>query len=241
MRPRLTGRLVRGTGFSVCLLGAALFSARPLAQAPDSCAIAGAISASRLPLPGVVVTLIDGEGRVVDSTSSAPDGTYALKLPTHPATWTLRASLVAFAPVAREIKIESGSCAQRLDIPMTLASRAATATAPAGGTVPSRTPLAARGGGRGETQAPAGRGQQFQSLELLADQSAAARDDEAAASADSAAQVLLPPGFSPDTSAESVAAIGSTQAAAGFFGPNGPGDFTERFGGGFGDATGDGQ
>src|SRR4051794_9606548 len=215
MRSRLTGRLVRGTGFSLCLLGAALFTARPLAQATDSCAIAGAISASRFPLPGVVVTLIDGEGRVVDSTSSAPDGTYALKLPTHPATWTLRASLVAFAPVAREIKIESGSCAQRLDIPMTLASRAATATAPAGGTVPSRTPLAARGvGGRGQTQAPAGRGQQFQSLELLADQSAAARDDEAAASADSAAQVLLPPGFSPDTSAESVAAIGSTQAVA---------------------------
>ena len=40
---------------------------------------------------------------------------------------------------------------------------------------------------------------------------------------DSAAQVLLPPGFSPDTSAESVTSIGSSQANAGFFGPNGPG------------------
>ena len=52
--------------------------------------------------------------------------------------------------------------------------------------------------------------------------------------------VLLPPGFSIDTSAESVTSIGNTQATAGFFGPNGPGDFADRFGNGFGDATGQG-
>ena len=48
------------------------------------------------------------------------------------------------------------------------------------------------------------------------------------------AAVLLPPGFSSDTSAESVTAVGSSQASAGFFGPNGPGDFAERFGNGIG-------
>ena len=96
-----------------------------------------------------------------------------------------------------------------------------------------------QGGGRGQAAAAGGRGQapaqQFQSLELLADQAGLARTDDNGGNAnDSAAQLLLPAGFSPDTSTESVTSIGSSQANAGFFGPNGPGDFADRFGNGLG-------
>src|SRR5206468_12347030 len=77
---------------------------------------------------------------------------------------------------------------------------------------------------------------QFQSLELLADQASPAQPEEGVSADDTAAQVLLRPGFSPETSAESVTAIGAEQATAGFFGSNGPGDFKDKFGNGF-DAT----
>src|SRR5204862_1468061 len=57
---------------------------------------------------------------------------------------------------------------------------------------------------------------------------------------DIAMQLQLPPGFSTDTSADSVTAVGTaSQANDFFFGPNGPGDFAGRFGGdGFGNGDG---
>ena len=60
------------------------------------------------------------------------------------------------------------------------------------------------------------------------------QDDDSGNAIESAGQLLLPAGFSPDTSAESVTSIGSSQASAGFFGPNGPGGFGDRFGNAFG-------
>jgi len=93
--------------------------------------------------------------------------------------------------------------------------------------------------GAGAGTAGRGQAQPFQSLELLADQAELARQDDGSGSAsESAGQLVLPAGFSPDTSAESVTSIGSSQASAGFFGPNGPGDFGDRFGNAF--AGGDG-
>ena len=206
----------------------------PRAQAPSGCAIHGSVSASRQPLPGVVVTLRDGEGRTLDASSSGADGSFVLNVPSS-GSFTLNASLVAFAPMAREIAIDPTSCGQRVDLTMTLASRAAPA-APAAEREASRQPLAARGvGGRGQAAAAAGR-QPFQSLALVADPSGARADPEAATAT---AEALLPPGFSIEASADSVTAFGNTQATAGFFGPNGPGDFAERFGfgNGFGDAA----
>jgi hypothetical protein len=211
----------------------------PRAQSSPACAVAGTITSSRLPLPGVVVTLVDADGRTLDASSSSPDGTYALKLPSASSAFTLNAVLVAFAPLSRAVKVDPGVCGQHVDLVMTLASRTQQALQPSAPAAGPRAPLAARGvGGRGPAAAPGGRPQQFQSLELLADQAGLARSDDGNGNTtDATAQVLLPPGFSLETSAESVTSIGSTQAAAGFFGPNGPGDFADRFGNGFGDAT----
>jgi hypothetical protein len=237
-----------------CPLAAALFPAFPRAQSSPACTVGGVIVSGRTPLPGVVVSIAGADAHAVDATASGTDGIYVLKAP-GPGRYTLKAEFAAFAPISRDLVLDAASCSQRADLTMTLASRApqtAAAPAPAPGvpdasttpTAPavSATPTARAGGGRGAAgrgaggrgQA-AGRGQQFQSLELLADDAGLARSDDGAGDAsDAASQVQLPPGFSPDTSAESVTAFGTSQASQGFFGPNGPGDFADRFGGGFG-------
>ena len=125
---------------------AALHPVIPRAQAPSGCTVHGSVSASRQPLPGVVVTLRDGEGHTLDASSSGADGSFVVNAPSS-GSFTLNASLVAFAPIAREIAIDPTSCAQRVDLTMTLASRAEQA-APAAGREASRQPLAARGAGR---------------------------------------------------------------------------------------------
>jgi len=200
--------------------------------------VAGVITAARQPLPGVVVTLVNAEGHTLDASSSAPDGTYALKLASTSGSVRLKAELVGFAQISRELRIDPEACGQRSDLSMTLASRTPTTDQPAA-TSAARSPLAATGvAGRGQAAAPGGRPQQFRNLELVADQAGLARSDDGSGAATEAdAQVLLPPGFSVNTSAESVTAIGNTQATAGFFGPNGPGEFADRFGNGFGDAA----
>ncbi len=60
----------------------------------------------------------------------------------------------------------------------------------------------------------------------MADDSALARGDDTGG--DAALQSMLPPGFSPDTSSESVTSIGTVASGDQFFGPGG---FGERFGG----------
>ena len=221
---------------ALCLLVAALDPIVPAAQSVAGCSIGGTITSTRTPLPGVVVTVLDPDSRPVDVGASTVDGAYALKIPA-PGRYVLKAELVAFAPIVRELNIDQASCQQRVDLTMTLASRApvvAPTPAPAARTTGGRGP-----GGRGQGPAASGRGaapgQQFQSLELLADQAGLARtDDNNGNPNDSAAQLLLPAGFSPDTSTESVTSIGSSQANAGLFGPNGPADFADRFGNGLG-------
>ena len=235
---------------AACLLVAALYPALPQAQAPSGCVVGGTISSGRTLLPGVVVSIFNGENHALDVSASAADGTYALKIP-DAGRYTLKAEFAAFAPLSRELTIDPVSCPQRVDLAMTLASRAPQSTA-GDASAAQRAPIATTNvGGRGQAAAPAGgrqgqawRGQggrqqaapqSFQSLALQADIAGLARSDEAAGGADeSASQVLVPPGFSPDTSAESITAVGTSQPNQGFFGPNGPGEFADRFGGGFG-------
>jgi hypothetical protein len=236
---------------AVGLLVAALHPIAPLAQSAASCSIGGTITSTRTPLPGVVISAFDADGRSVDVSASGVDGVYALRIP-GAGRYTLKAEFVAFAPIARDVIVDQANCQQRADLTMTLASRApqaplpstAAAAAPTG-VAPNATPgqtatgrQSGRGqaGGRGQGAGAGGRGQaqQFQSLELLADQAALGRQDDGSGNAnESAGQLLLPAGFSPDASAESVTSIGSSQASAGFFGPNGPGDFGDRFGNAF--------
>jgi len=220
---------------AVCLLVAALHPIVPLAQSVAGCSVGGTIASTRTPLPGVVISVLDADSHAVDVSASGVDGAYALKIP-GPGRYTLKAEFVAFAPLVRDLTVDEASCQQRVDLTMTLASRAPVVAAPAAGApaapaasgAPGATPTpapAARanggrgagGGGRGQA---GGRGQQFQSLALLADDSAAPASDANGVD-EAAAQVLLPPGFSPDTSAESVTAIGTAQPNDVFFGPNG--------------------
>ena len=174
----------------------------------------------------------------------------------------MQTELVAFATASKELTIDQATCRQRVDMSMTLASRAPAAVAgiaapardrseqPVTGTPPGNVLRRAgsqnpgRGSAQG-TQGRGGRGQQapaFQALDLVADQNGGNRADEG--TADSTAQALLPPGFSPDTSAESVTSLGSSQATAdAFLGPGGFADRLNAFGDGFGGpgAPGDGQ
>ena len=229
----------------LALVAALLSPALPLAQAPAGCTVAGAIVANRIPLPGVVVSLVGPDQRVVETSSTGTDGAYVLKVPAF-GTYTLKAELTAFAPAAREVTIDPQSCSARVDLAMTLASRAPSPAVPAQSAQappPERgsSPGGGRAGGRGSAGAGRGGGraaQPFQSLELFADQNGLARGDENGAGAPESAQLVLPPGFSPETSAESVTASGTAQQNDVFFGPNGPGEFAQRFGFPGGDGAG---
>ena len=104
---------------------------------------------------------------------------------------------------------------------MTLASRAAAVPA-AARPVPSTTPTRQAAVPSDRTQGsrpqgarlPGGRGAgQFQSLRVLTDQNGASNEEQQPDAAD-ASRLLLPPGFSPDASTESVTSIGSAQASA---------------------------
>jgi len=180
---------------AACLIAAAVCPAFPRAQSPADCSVGGTIAAGGTPLPGVVVSITGADGQTIDVTSTAPDGSYVLRFRSASAgRATLKAELVAFAPIVRELNPDS--CPQLVDLAMTLASRAprTASAAPAA----AATPLASRAvGGRGRGAAPA---QQFQSLELVADQAGLARPDAGdsnggANGSDTATQLLLPPGF----------------------------------------------
>ncbi len=231
------------------VVAAALYPIAPLAQTATTCSIAGTITSTRTPLPGVVVSAIDADGRAVDISSSNVEGAYALRVP-GPGRYTLKAEFVAFAPLLRELTVDQASCQQRADLAMTLASHAPqTSTAPAGSAPPSPRQNGAPGqaagpvdgrerqGGVGRGVPASARGRAFQSLDLVADEAGLARADTEGTN-DPAAMVLLPPGFSSDTSVESVTSIGSARANDGFFGPNGLSDVGGRFANGFGNDGG---
>src|SRR5262249_50949602 len=146
------------------LVAAVLYPALPRAQAPAMCTVSGTVTSGRAPLPGVVVSIAGADDKPLDISSSGLDGSYALKIPAPPdgaTTVTLKPDLVAFAPVARRLTIGADSCSQRVDVAMTLASRAQAAadsasTAPNGSTPVAALPARAsgprgqgRGGGRG--------------------------------------------------------------------------------------------
>ena len=234
----VTGR----SAIRLALVAAALSPALPFAQTGSTCVVGGAITANRIPLPGVVVTLVGSDQHVVDVSSTGADGTYVLKVPVF-GGYTVKAELTAFATVTHAVTIDQASCSSRVDLTMMLASRApasaATPTPANAQAAPADSSAgAATGAGRGATPGGgrAGRGgqargaQQFQSLQLNADENGLARADDTGAGDADGVQVVLPPGFSPEVSTESVTASGTAQQNDVFFGPNGPGDFAQRFG-----------
>jgi hypothetical protein len=224
---------IRPFALAACLAVAAASSSLRAEDAGD-CGVTGVVSSGRSVLPGVVVTIVDAAKQTVDTVASSIDGSYALKVPAA-GDYTLRAEFSAFAPAWRELRLDD-SCQSRVDIAMTLASRAPlTPRAPAAvdsvqtaaPASSSGTPAARSGRGRGP-----GGGQQsppFQNLSLRPDADARGGVSDENAEAPDAA-VLLPPGFSPDTSTETVTAIAAANASDSAFGGNGPGDFGRRLG-----------
>src|SRR6476469_4179664 len=86
----VASRVPRALCYGACLLFAAVYPARPRAQAPSPCMVAGAIASGRIPLPGVVVSLADADAHAGDTTASGADGLYSLKAP-GPGRYTLKA------------------------------------------------------------------------------------------------------------------------------------------------------
>jgi hypothetical protein len=117
---------VRFVVTGVGLLVAALNPFAPFAQSAASCSIGGTITSTRTPLPGVVISAFDAEGRSVDVSASSVDGAYALRIP-GAGRYTLKAEFVAFAPIVRDVIVDQGNCQQRVDLTMTLATCSATA------------------------------------------------------------------------------------------------------------------
>lgn len=199
---------------------AALLQAGAHAQTgPEpACTITGTARAGHTPLPGVVLSVTSAENQTVDLGSSGHDGSYAMKVP-GPGHYTLKGELLAFAPISREFVVDEATCQLRIDLEMALASRAPMPTAPAAGPVPLHHAASLQASSH-----PLRSGQRlqpFQGLALLLDHAGLAREDAGWTATESAAQPLLPPGFSPETSSESVTTLGSAQAASESF--SGPG------------------
>ena len=209
-----------------------------------SCTITGLIAAGQTRLPGVEVTATPHAGGTPVVTSTGLDGVYTLVLPAAGA-YDVKAELAAFATVTRELAADK-ACGARVDLVMTLASRAPAAPKPAATTQPQAaaagtaattakppTPAARPQGAAGQRQ----QGPQFQRVGANAtgapgEQLSVTADDASAV----AAHLNLPPGFSADTMSDTVTAFGQTGQTneSMLFGPGGEG----LFGGQRGDAQG---
>jgi trimeric autotransporter adhesin len=168
-------------------------------QEGTRCAVSGVAMAGKARLPGVVITLTSADGAAVAATSTTLDGHYAARVP-GPGTYRLRAELAAFAAVNREVTV-GDACDARVDILLTLASRMQGAAPIATRAVPVQ-PIRP---GTSPTSP-------FQRVGAAAN-GAAGQGAEAGGTEDAAAvaaHLSLPPGFSPDSMSESVAAFGST-------------------------------
>src|SRR5690348_8062295 len=108
-------------GVTLAFVGTGSANAQPTDS--NSCRISGTVTSSGTPLPGVALTLTTADGRTIESSSTAPDGSFQLRVRGE-GELELKAELVAFAPIARAITVAASNCDQRADLSMTLASRA---------------------------------------------------------------------------------------------------------------------
>jgi hypothetical protein len=243
-----------------------------------ACRVTGHATAATQPLPGVAITVKAGD-TVKLATSTDGDGAYAINLT--PGTYTITAELTGFTHADQSVTIASdGTCPQAVDLSMSLAPRQplpvpAVAPVPAAAQTGTTTPAPqqsaantttagggrgtqpANAGGRGTQQAANGRsGNQRQQVQLQqATGDAATAALQAAAnetnSTDSAASLLLPPGFSSSDSSDAIALNGNAtnidrNAMNDRFGAIGRGEFDPNnpdggFGGGQPGAFGGGD
>ena len=69
----------------------------------------------RCRFPASPSSAVGADGAEIASTSSEQNGSYVLRL-RGPGTYTIRASLAAFAPATREATLAAGDCSSRLDL-----------------------------------------------------------------------------------------------------------------------------
>jgi len=181
-------------------------------QAEGTCRVSGRALSGAAPLPGVSV-MVKSAGTVKAATSTDPDGTYRVALTF--GTYDLSAELTGFTSVSRSITVAGTPCDQAIDFQLTLAPRV-----PIAATQPSTpqtsspaTPTPGRGAppqqsAAGGAAANGARGQRFETLNVQT-QEAASAPVETTESADAAARLLLPPGFSTEGPTEAVAINGN--------------------------------
>jgi hypothetical protein len=212
---RTRGPLPRVSAVFALLLAASTLpaDARPPQDAGGTsrCRLAGRVTSSRIPLPGVALTVSSGGGGPVRASSTDLDGVFLIRLPS-PGTYVLHASLAGFADVAREVTLSADACRASVDLALVLRSRAPVAAVPASPGTPALTPApTARpssplASGRG---GPSGRPDRFRPLEMAPGSAMGGEREAGGEGSDAAAQSLLPPGFSPDAPTESVATQGA--------------------------------
>jgi len=198
------------------------------------CSISGTVAAGQAKLPGVVVSVTPTPKTATTdplATSTGVDGKFSLPVP-GPGQYEVKAELAAFATVVKDVSVGS-PCQARVDLPMTLASRAPKPAAPsaqpgqpgqAASEKPANAPASPQAAGTGQrAAAPAGQragaqagqraGQGFQRVAgagtgaqgQQADLSTTADDSRALAE-----HLSLPPGFSTEALSETVTAFGRT-------------------------------
>jgi hypothetical protein len=166
--------------------------------------ISGTVTSGPARLPGVTITVTSGGGSAPMTTSSGLDGTYSVKVP-QAGRYEVRAELPVFAPVTREVVVGADGHG-RLDLELTLASRAPSAAPVQATQLPAPAPA--------RSSAPAQ--QRFQQVAPGAAAGATAQQDQSTAAAAGEdpeaviAHLSLPPGFAPDTLSQSIAAFGSS-------------------------------
>ena len=222
------------------------------AQTPPpakACTVSGVIQSGTMALPGVAVVAVNAEGAEVGASSTEQNGTFVIRVPAAGA-YTIRAALAAFAPATATATLNEPGCAARVDLSLSLASRASAASTTAPSAAPdAQAPAnAAARAGRGTTPAAAaGRGGRggFQQLDVVsnatAEGSSGAADDRGESLR---AELQLPPGFSADAPTETVATAG-TQGQSNemllFGGRGGRGEFPGEGPDGFGRGGGAGE
>jgi hypothetical protein len=238
-------------------IGAQVKPAAPGAPG-GGCTLSGTVMSGAYLLPGVALSVARPDSGVSVASSTGVDGAYSVALP-GPGTYQVKAALTGFEAFNGDASVDD-SCHARLDVKLTLSSRAkaappvqaqtpaataptqpaspsgssaASPTAPGAAAPTPRTAAAPRAG----LARPAPGSQSATTADPAADPT---REAEFAA-----AQLSLPPGFSIDSSAGSVVATGSAGQINPFlvFAPMGEGGPPGMRGdmGGLGDPNGAGR
>jgi hypothetical protein len=229
---RLVRTVIRCAFVALCFALAVRIVA---AQQDAGCAVYGVVKANGVPLPGVAVVAIETESKAARATSSGPDGGYRITLAA-PGHYELTLQMAGFAPVVREVDPRAVACPYKLDIAMMLASRAPAPAAPptAGAPPAAQAPATAQAGARGvaprgqvaaqgqRAGAPGSAGSAQRGVPGAASsrQAASGAGQRAAGDVnviaetggeqvDTAAKMLLPPGFSIEAPTEALTAVGN--------------------------------